>query len=107
MNAIEIATSLIAQYIERRISATKGNVISIDVKRISKWYREAHLGREMPRKIKCAVIYVLKQLHKTGHVEKIGDNYVIRKGSKMWTPEIENLINFIRSAIEIEEVVKN
>jgi len=99
MDRIAFAISLIAGYIAEQVKSAKGSVVTVDAKRISRWYRAARFGEEMPRRLKHAATYVLKQLYSEGYIEKIGGKYAVRKGSKLWTPEADELAKLIRSAV--------
>jgi len=103
MGRITVAVSLIAEYIAEQVRNARGNVVAVDAARVGKWYRKKRFGEELPRGLRRAITYVLKQLYDEGYVERAGAKYAVRRGSALWVPEADELDGLIRSVLKEKE----
>jgi len=77
------AIDIIAKYVEEAINGTRGNVTSISVKQINKWYKK-RFGRPMSRKIAYRIAKLLRVLHALGILQKIGSKFIVERDSQLW-----------------------
>jgi len=79
----EVAIDIVARYVEEAVNGAKGNIVSVSVRQIGKWY-ERKFGRLMPRRTVFYIVRILRVLYALGVLQKIGNKFVFGKDSQMW-----------------------
>jgi len=102
------AIDIVTKYIEEAVNGAKGNVVSVSVKQINRWY-EKRFGRPMPRRIVFRVVKVLRILYTLGALTKIGNKFVLEKSSQLWKCAKENRVrecisDYVTKFAELVEV---
>ncbi|ABP50889.1 MULTISPECIES: hypothetical protein [Pyrobaculum] len=91
---------VLAKYLMEMVAGARGNVVSFVVGDVARW---AEAKMRPSRSLIFKVSSMAEALLASGHLEKIGKKYILRKGSPLWEKakagDVEGICEIAESAL--------